>query len=388
MKRLAVLGSTGSIGRQTLEVVRKNPQRFKIVSLTAKENYRLLKEQVEEFKPPLAALLDKNKAEILKDQLKWNKVDVLAGEEGIEASAVYPECDMVVNGLVGISGLVPTIKAVEAGKDIALANKEALVAGGHLVMEKAARHNAKILPVDSEHSAVFQCIGQTHRSRVKRIILTASGGPFRGMETEALRKVRAEDALKHPNWSMGKKITIDSATLMNKGLEVIEAKWLFDLEPDEIQVVIHPQSIVHSMVEFIDGSVLAQLGWPDMKIPIQYALTYPERMPADVEVFNPAEAGCLEFYPPDTATFPCIKLAYDALREGGSMPVVLNGANEVAVDMFLKNKLAFTDIPEVVEKVMDMHTTARNPNLDEIMYWDGWSREKAVSIIKGDGAGL
>jgi len=385
MKRLAVLGSTGSIGKQTLDVVRKNPQRFRVVSLAAKENSGLLKKQIEEFKPEVVALFDKNKAKTLKNELEGSGVKVFEGPEGTVACAVHKDCDMVVNGLVGISGLVPTLKAIEEGKDIALANKETLVTGGHLVMKKASEKNVKILPVDSEHSAIFQCMGQTPGNQVKKIILTASGGPFWGKSAEELERVKVEDALKHPNWKMGNKITIDSATLMNKGLEVMEAKWLFDVHPDDIQVVIHPQSIVHSMVEFVDGSILAQMGLPDMRVPIQFALTYPVRVTANFSPINPVDIGRLEFYPPDIKTFRCLGLSYSALMEGGTMPVVLNGANEVAVEMFLKQRLSFSDIPSVVETVMGKHHSVNYPSLDDIIYWDEWSRKEAVSIIEKDG---
>lgn len=382
MKRLAVLGSTGSIGRQTLDVVRKNSQLFKIVSLTAKENAELLEKQIDEFKPKVVALLNENKAKELRKKLEDSDLEVLEGQDGIIACATHYECDIVVNGLVGISGLVPTLEAIDKGKDIALANKETLVTAGSIVMKKARDKKVNILPVDSEHSAIFQCIGQSPRSSIKNIILTASGGPFRGMTKKELEEVGVEDALKHPNWKMGNKITVDSATLMNKGLEVIEARWLFDVKPDEIQVVIHPQSIVHSMVEFIDGSVLAQMGHPDMRLPIQYALTYPDRFDSSFSAFNPVEASRLDFYAPDIKTFRSLELAYNALRDGDTMTVVLNGANEVAVDMFLKRQLPFIDIPCVVERVMNRHKSINNPSLDDIIYWDRWSRKEAISIIK------
>ncbi len=389
MKKIAVLGSTGSIGVQTLEVVRRNKTEFDIVAIAANQSHQVMLEQILEFKPELAALQDRNSAENLRNSLGSN-VDtvVLDGLDGIIKCITESGCDMVLNGMVGISGLIPTLRAIEAGKDIALANKETLVAGGQLVTDFAKKTGVNILPVDSEHSAVFQCIGRTPTPQISRLILTASGGPFRGKTSAQLKKVTPSDALKHPNWNMGKKISVDSATLMNKGLEVIEARWLFGLTPDRIDVVIHPQSIIHSMVEFIDGAVLAQLGQPDMIIPIQYALTYPERMPSGVSRYNPAETGKLEFSKPDLRTFPALGLAYDALESGGTMPAVLNGANEAAVELFLNGTLPFNSIPVVVERVMEGHKVFNNPDIDDIIYWDRWSREEAARIVKKDGGGI
>lgn len=385
MKRIAVLGSTGSIGRQTLDVVRKNKDKFSVVALTARDNYDLLLEQIIEFKPKMVALLNRDKAKRLKIELQHEDIEVLEGEEGIISCSRDSESDLMVNGLVGISGLIPTLEAIKSGKDIALANKETLVAGGHLVTELAGKWKVKILPVDSEHSAIFQCIGVTPAEQVKKIILTASGGPFRGKKINQLKNVTIKDALKHPNWRMGNKVTIDSATLMNKGLEVIEAKWLFGIEPDKIEVVVHPQSIIHSMVEFVDGALIAQLGSPDMRIPIQYALTYPERMEGGFSTYNPVAAGNLEFYEPDTESFPCLRLAYEALKEGGTMPVVLNGANEIAVESFLAGAIPFVAIPKVVEKVMSKHHSREAPGIDEILHWDKWSRREASSFIEKEG---
>lgn len=385
MKRIAVLGSTGSIGRQTLDVVRKNKDKFSVVALTARDNYDLLLEQIIEFKPKMVALLNRDKAKRLKIELQHEDIEVLEGEEGIISCSRDSESDLMVNGLVGISGLIPTLEAIKSGKDIALANKETLVAGGHLVTELAGKRKVKILPVDSEHSAIFQCIGVTPAEQVKKIILTASGGPFRGKKINQLKNVTIKDALKHPNWRMGNKVTIDSATLMNKGLEVIEAKWLFGIEPDKIEVVVHPQSIIHSMVEFVDGALIAQLGSPDMRIPIQYALTYPERMEGGFSTYNPVAAGNLEFYEPDTESFPCLRLAYEALKEGGTMPVVLNGANEIAVESFLAGAIPFVAIPKVVEKVMSKHHSREAPGIDEILHWDKWSRREASSFIEKEG---
>lgn len=386
MKSIAILGSTGSIGRQALQVLREMKGEFSVAALAARENDLLMLEQIREFNPKLAALLDEGRARRLKENLGENsRTVVLSGEDGIKSCITESGCDIVLNGMVGIAGLVPTLTALEAGKSVALANKESLVAGGRLVMDLASRKGQKIIPVDSEHSAIFQCIGSTPPSQVKRLLLTASGGPFWGKSREELEKVTPSQALKHPNWKMGKKITIDSATLMNKGLEVIEARWLFGMDADSIEVVIHPQSIVHSMVELVDGAVLAQLGNPDMRLPIQYALTYPERMPSGLPRFNPVETGRLEFFKPDLETFPSLRLAYQALREGGTMTAVLNGANEAVVELFLKGAVPFNSIPVVVERVLQKHNNHKNPCLDDIIYWDKWSRSQAVQMVEEDG---
>lgn len=386
MKSIAILGSTGSIGRQALQVLREMKGEFSVAALAARENDLLMLEQIREFNPKLAALLDEGRARRLKENLGENsRTVVLSGEDGIKSCITESGCDIVLNGMVGIAGLVPTLTALEAGKRVALANKESLVAGGRLVMDLASRKGQKIIPVDSEHSAIFQCIGSTPPSQVKRLLLTASGGPFWGKSREELEKVTPSQALKHPNWKMGKKITIDSATLMNKGLEVIEARWLFGMDADSIEVVIHPQSIVHSMVELVDGAVLAQLGNPDMKLPIQYALTYPERMPSGLPRFNPVETGRLEFFKPDLETFPSLRLAYQVLREGGTMTAVLNGANEAVVELFLKGAVPFNSIPVVVERVLQKHNNHKNPCLDDIIYWDKWSRSQAVQMVEEDG---
>ncbi len=386
MKSIAILGSTGSIGRQALQVLREMKGEFSVAALAARENDLLMLEQIREFNPKLAALLDEGRARRLKENLGENsRTVVLSGEDGIKSCITESGCDIVLNGMVGIAGLVPTLTALEAGKSVALANKESLVAGGRLVMDLASRKGQKIIPVDSEHSAIFQCIGSTPPSQVKRLLLTASGGPFWGKSREELEKVTPSQALKHPNWKMGKKITIDSATLMNKGLEVIEARWLFGMDADSIEVVIHPQSIVHSMVELVDGAVLAQLGNPDMKLPIQYALTYPERMPSGLPRFNPVETGRLEFFKPDLETFPSLRLAYQVLREGGTMTAVLNGANEAVVELFLKGAVPFNSIPVVVERVLQKHNNHKNPCLDDIIYWDKWSRSQAVQMVEEDG---
>ena len=386
MKKIAVLGSTGSIGRQTLQVVASRPEEFKIVSLAARENDSLMLEQIRQHKPSLVALLDEGKAQRLRQNLGEDVgTAVLGGEDGIIKCATESGCDMVVNGIVGMAGLIPTLKALEAGKDVALANKETLVTGGQLVMDLAAKKALDVIPVDSEHSAIFQCIGSTPVSQVSRLLLTASGGPFRGKNRTQLKNVTPSEALKHPNWRMGKKISIDSATLMNKGLEVIEARWLFGLGADRIEVVIHPQSIVHSMVEMVDGAVLAQLGNPDMRLPIQYALTYPERKPSGLPRYNPVLAGNLEFLRPDVESFPALRLAYQALEAGGTMTVVLNGANEVAVDLFLRGVISFNSMPAVVERVMEKHNNHKNPCLDDIIYWDVWSRQQAAAMVEREG---
>ena len=389
MKRIAVLGSTGSIGVQTLEVAARNRQKIEITALTAGKNHQKMLEQIMKFKPRLAALKDSSSAEELRKNL-GNSVDtvVLEGTEGIIRCITESGCDMVLNAMVGISGLIPTLKAIEAGKHIALANKETLVAGGQLVTGMAVKKGVRILPVDSEHSAVFQCIGGTRKEQIERLILTASGGPFRGRKAQELENITPADALKHPNWNMGRKISIDSATLMNKGLEVIEARWLFGIMPDRIDVVVHPQSIIHSMVEFVDGAVLAQLGQPDMRIPIQYALTYPERIPSGVQRYNPLEGGNLEFFEPDTGNFPALKLAYSALEAGGTMTAVLNGANEAAVELFLDGTISFNKIPVVVERVMEKHAVFNNPGIDDIIYWDRWSRQQVVRIVEKDGGAI
>ena len=373
MKKIAILGSTGSIGTQTLDVIRENPGRFKVEALTCGANTDLLEKQIEEFKPQFAVTAREADAAALAH--KYPGVDFGWGRRGlIEASS--GGCDMVLNGLMGMRGLEPTYYAIKAGKNIALANKETLVAGGSLVMEAAGEAGVKILPVDSEHSAIFQCLeGNTGRP-LNKILLTASGGPFRGYSLSQLEKVTLEQALNHPRWTMGKKITVDSATMMNKGLEVIEARWLFDVSPDKIQILVHPQSIVHSAVEFEDKSVIAQLGVPDMRIPISFALSYPDRLKSNepgLDFFG--QGASLTFEKPDLSVFRCIGLAYDALREGGSYPVVLNGANEVLVDLFLKGKIRFIDIQNTLEKVMDSLVPVYDLDLEGILDIDCQIRE-------------
>lgn len=373
-KCISILGSTGSIGVQALDTARNLGLR--VAGLSANRNIELLEKQAREFTPEVVATGDEASAAKLRLRLSDLKVEVVSGPEGFKTVAALEGADTVVASIVGIAGLIPTMEAIRHGKDIALANKETLVTAGPIVIEEARRRGARLLPVDSEHSAVFQCLEGNRRKDVARLILTASGGPFRGRSLEEIKGVRVEDALKHPNWSMGSKITIDSATMMNKGLEVIEARWLFGFEAERISIVVHPQSIIHSMVEYVDGSIMAQLGSPDMRIPIQYALTYPERAPNAFSRLDLLKTGTLTFEEPDLKAFPCIRLAYEALRAGGTLPAVLNAANEAAVGLFLQGRIAFTDIPAAVEKVMEKHITNISPSLDDIIEVDRWARER------------
>ncbi len=368
MKHIAILGSTGSIGTQTLDVVRTNRD-IQVEALAAGRNIHLLLEQIKEFAPKLVCVFDTEKAKELEEILKKDQINVtvMTGMEGLIACATIAEAQMVVTAFVGMIGIRPTIEAIKAGKHIALANKETLVTAGHLIMPLAKERNVAVLPVDSEHSAIFQSLQGNAGNKINRILLTASGGPFRGKTKEELKNVRVEDALKHPNWSMGRKITIDSSTLVNKGLEVIEAKWLFDAEASQIEVVVHPQSIIHSMIEYEDGAVIAQLGTPDMKLPIQYALYYPERKGPTSERLNFAKLRSLEFYEPDTEVFPALSMAYEALNIGGSMPTVYNAANEWAVAAFLDKKIGYTDIVENIRREMDAHSVLQEPTLEEIL---------------------
>jgi len=366
VKRIAVLGSTGSIGTQTLDIVRKNDD-LKVVALSANSSVKLLEEQIREFQPEIVCVYDEAKAQELRNMVADLDVKIVAGMDGLMEAAVIESADVVVTAVVGMIGIRPTIAAIKAGKDIALANKETLVTAGHIIIPLAKEYNVNIYPVDSEHSAIFQCLHGEKRSQVEKIILTASGGPFRGRTIAELQNVTVEDALKHPNWAMGKKITIDSSTMVNKGLEVIEAKWLFDVDFDNIQVLIQPQSLIHSMVEFKDGSVMAQLGTPDMRLPIQYALYYPERKFLDGKRVNFYEISSITFEKPDMENFRALKLAYDAGRKGGSMPVVFNAANEQAVSMFLDRRIKYLDIVDIIEYAMNNHKYIDNPNLDEIL---------------------
>ncbi len=367
MKRIAVLGSTGSIGTQTLEVIRSNAGELQATALAAGKNVDKMEEQIREFCPKIAGMWDEEAAKELKTRVADLDVRVVSGMEGLLEIAAMPEIDIVLTAVVGMIGIRPTIAAIKAGKDIALANKETLVTAGHIIMSLAKEHGVKILPVDSEHSAIFQSLNGEPRSRVEKILLTASGGPFRGRTREEMQGIRVEDALKHPNWAMGRKITIDSSTMVNKGLEVMEAKWLFDVELDQIQVVVHPQSVVHSMVQYEDGAVIAQLGTPDMKLPIQYALFYPDRRYLGGKRLDFYELGNLTFEKPDPENFEGLALAYRAAWAGGSMPTVFNAANERAVALFLDRKIGYLEIPELIRGAMDAHTVQENPTVDQIL---------------------
>lgn len=382
MQGIAILGSTGSIGCQTLKVIEEQPNSFEVKALVAGSNRSLLLEQVKKFKPSLAVLVNETSQEELQYRLKDDSTKFLTGEEGI-LEAIHAEgVDLVLNAIVGAAGLKPTLAAIRAGKTVALANKESLVIGGSLVMPLVKDKGALLLPVDSEHSAIFQAL-EGQKGRIERILLTASGGPFRDYTKEELALVTLEDALKHPTWDMGGKITIDSATLMNKGLEVIEAHWLFDVEYDKIEVVVHPQSIVHSLVEFEDASILAQLGLPDMRGPIHYALNYPKRRKNTLERLSLTRVGRLDFLAPNSHLFPCLRLAYQAGEEGGTAPVVLNGANEALVDLFLKKAISFLKIPEVIERVLSSHRAVTPKEEEEIYYWDGWARKRVIQELGG-----
>lgn len=383
-KTLSILGSTGSIGVSTLEVVRQFPNRFQVAALAGGSNIALLARQIEAFKPRMAAVLNQDLADQLERTIHGmdSKPEILYGAQGYERAATLPETDMLVSAMVGAAGLLPTLAGIRAGKDVALANKETLVIAGELVMELASRSGIRILPVDSEHSAIFQALQGNHSSALKRILLTASGGPFFNKSPEELAAVTPEAALNHPNWSMGRKITIDSATLMNKGLEVIEARWLFGVPTDRIAVHVHPESIVHSMVEYIDGSVIAQMGIPDMKIPISYALSYPERLPVENPPLDLFRLQKLTFFPPDEKKFPCLRLAYDASKQGSTMPTVLNAANEVAVHAFLEGWIGFLDIPRLIEAVMKSHRVADTLTLEAIIQADCQARKEAGRLTE------
>ena len=367
MKKIGILGSTGSIGTQTLEIARAYSADLKVTVLAAGTNVKLMETQMREFKPEVVVMWSKEAAEDLRIKTADLNIPVLCGMEGLLEVSVWDNMDVLVTALVGMIGIRPTIAAMKAGKDIALANKETLVTAGHIIMPLAKEYGVSILPVDSEHSAIFQSMQGEKRSQVSKILLTASGGPFRGKQLEELKTMQVEDALKHPNWSMGRKITIDSATLVNKGLEVIEAKWLFDVSLDQIQVVVHPQSIIHSMVEYVDGGIMAQLGTPDMKLPIQYALFYPDRRPLTGKRVNFYELGQMTFETPDMETFRGLKLAYESARIGGSMPTVFNAANEKAVALFLDKKISFLQIPELIEECMQQHEVISAPSVEEIL---------------------
>ena len=366
MKKIAILGSTGSIGTQTLEVVRENKD-IEVLALAAGNNIKLLEQQIREFRPKVAAVWTEEKAKELRENVKDLDIKIVSGMDGLIEVSVIEGAEILVTAILGMIGIRPTIEAIKAGKDIALANKETLVCAGHIIMPLAKEYGVQILPVDSEHSAIFQSLQGSRRSELKRILLTASGGPFRGKTREELAHMKLEDALKHPTWTMGQKITIDSSTLVNKGLEVIEAKWLFDVDIDQVEVVVHPQSIIHSMVEYVDGAIIAELGTPDMKLPIQYAIYYPERRFLPGERVNFATLGQLTFEKPDTETFTGLKLAFEAGRAGGSLPTVFNAANERAVSKFLNRKIGYLQITEIIEECMRNHKNIINPTVEDIL---------------------
>ena len=382
IKRIAIFGSTGSIGTQALEVIAANPDKFSAEILTAHTNDELLVKQALQFNPNMVVIGDEKKYLKVKDALSATHIKVFAGEKSLEDVAALDSYDLMLAAIVGYAGLKPTLNALDAGKPIALANKETLVVAGDIVMQKALEKKVPVIPVDSEHSAIFQCLIGEGRNKIEKIILTASGGPFLGKKPNFLVNVKREHALQHPNWSMGAKISIDSATLMNKGLEMIEAKWLFNLQPSQIQVVVHPQSIIHSMVQFEDGSIKAQMGMPDMKLPIQYAMAFPQRIPNNNPRYNFKNPGTLTFDEPDVKTFRNLSLAMEALNKAGNMPCILNAANEIAVFAFLRNRIGFLDITEVVERTMNKIAFIQHPTLQEYFDTDGEARNFAASLIK------
>lgn len=366
MKKISILGSTGSIGTQTLDVVRGNKD-IKVTALAAGSNIRLLEQQIREFKPAMATVWTEENAAALRENVKDLEIKILSGMEGLLEVSTEPSSELLVTAIVGMIGIRPTIAAMEAGKDIALANKETLVTAGHIIMPLARERKVKILPVDSEHSAIFQCLNGERKNKIHKILLTASGGPFRGRSREEMKNLKVEDALKHPNWAMGRKITIDSSTMVNKGLEVMEARWLFDVTMDQVQVVVQPQSIIHSMVEFEDGAVMAQLGTPDMKLPIQYALYYPKRRFLPGERLDFAKLGQITFEAPDFENFRGLSLAYEAGKRGGTLPTIFNAANELAVKKFLNREISYLTITEMIEAAMEQHKWIGNPSVDEIL---------------------
>lgn len=381
-KRIAILGSTGSIGTQALEVIEQNPDCFEIEVLTANNNVELLAEQTKKFRPNMVVVANECRYELLKELLKDEPVKLFAGKEALEQVVQLESVDLVLTAMVGYSGLLPTLKAIQAGKHIALANKETLVVAGEIITREAIRNKVNIYPVDSEHSAIFQCLAGEHMNEIEKIYLTASGGPFRGFSYKQLEKVTMADALKHPNWDMGAKITIDSASMMNKGFEVIEAKWLFDLKPEQIDVVVHPQSIIHSIVQFRDGSMKAQMGLPDMKLPIQYALNFPKRLSSGFRRFNFLDYPQLTFEQPDTKIFRNLALAFEALDQGGNLPCILNAANEVVVQAFLREQIRFVDMPGLIEESMQKIDFIKNPMLDDYIQTDKETRLLTTSLIK------
>lgn len=381
MKQIVILGSTGSIGTNTLDIIAQFPDQFRVVGLTAGTKDEALEAQLRRFKPAVVALADEKAAVRLQSRCRDTEVRICSGVEGLAQVAQWPEADLVISAIVGGAGLVPTLAAIRAGKQVALANKEPMVMAGQLMQEEARKHSVKIFPVDSEHSAIFQSMEGHRREDIRRLILTASGGPLWGLSREQMQHVKPEQALRHPNWKMGAKITIDSATLMNKGLEVVEARWLFDVPASQIEVLVHRESIVHSLVEYRDGSVIAQLGTPDMRTPISYAMQYPERLPLDQPPLDLARIGTLTFQEPDHERFPCLGLGYEALRIGGTMPATLNAANEVAVAAYLQEGIGFLEIAEVIEATMDAHKPRNIDTLDDALEADRWAREKADSLV-------
>lgn len=383
MKYLAILGSTGSIGVNTLDIVRQFPEQFKVISLSAGLNIDRLKTQILQFKPKLVSVFSREVAGELRKGLSGMEVEVVYGIEGLIRVATHPDVTLVVSAIVGAVGLIPTLSAIKTGKSVALANKEPLVMAGKIVMEEAEKSGAQILPIDSEHSAIFQSLIGHRKKDIRRIILTASGGPFLNLPVSKLHQVTVQEALNHPHWEMGKKITIDSASLMNKGLEVIEAHWLFDIPVEKIIVRIHPQSIIHSMVEYVDGSIIGQMGIADMRIPISYALSFPERMNLNLEPLDLSRIEPLTFSVPDPEKFPCLRLAYQSMEVGETLPAVLNAANEVAVNGFLEGSIKFTDIPLLIQRVMEAHEIRTVHTIEDILRADQWAREKAKLLIEG-----
>jgi 1-deoxy-D-xylulose-5-phosphate reductoisomerase len=382
MKRLAILGSTGSIGVNTLDIIRQFPERFEVVSLSAGMNTHLLRQQILQFRPKIVSVLNRELAETLKRDLASVPVEIVHGIEGLIRVATTPEVDQVVSALVGAVGLIPTLSAIKTGKTIALANKESLVMGGKIVIEEAKKNQVQILPIDSEHSAIFQSLLGHQREEIERLILTASGGPFLNLPAAKLHEVTVQEALRHPRWEMGKKITIDSASLMNKGLEVIEAHWLFDMPVEKIAVQIHPESVVHSMVEYRDGSVIAQMGITDMRVPISYALSYPQRLPLSLPRLDLFQKGGLTFMAPDLERYPCLRLAYQSIEIGETMPAILNAANEVSVNAFLEGAIKFTDIPILIRRVMEDHEVRTVHTLEDILRADHWARDRGKAILE------
>ena len=382
MKHIVILGSTGSIGASTLDVVSKFPHHFSILGLTAGTNSEKLEQQIRTFNPRVVALTSEAAAQSLRSRLADHPVEILSGENGLCTVASLPDSDLVISAIVGGAGLMPTMAAIRAGCSVALANKEPMVMAGQLMQAESHKQGKRIFPIDSEHSAVFQSLEGHRKSDVRRIVLTASGGPFWSWSLDQMKHVTLEQALQHPNWKMGAKITVDSATLMNKGLEVIEARWLFDIPPTQIDILVHRESIIHALVEYRDGSVMAQLGLPDMRTPIAYAMNYPERIPLDPPPLDLGKIGNLTFFPPDFEKFPCSKLAYDALQEGGGLPASLNAANEIAVQAFLNNEIAFLDISRIIHETMNAYSPKPLLSIEDALEADRWSREKATSLLK------